>query len=319
MPTRKQKPAKTLTDPESQPIVGTVSTPETIGTSAVPEVYDFRRPTTLAREHSRVLELAFETFARQWGTQLTSKIRVLAAVTSEHVEIKTYDEYAASLPSTTAMVLCNLDGMEAKGVIQFPTSAALGWVAHMLGGNGARKPDERKFTQIEQSLVRSLIEDALEDLRYSLGALLTAEVTIDGMQYNAQFAQAAKTSDLMLIAHFVIRVGENSANATLALPAELLLPQMGASTKTVAVENAKQLVMSQIAQVPIEVTMALQSTAVLPSQILNLAVGDTIALPHSQTKPFAITVNGESLGQASVAAKGSRLACVIVTTEETSR
>lgn len=29
------------------------------------ELYDFRRPSTLAREHSRVIETAFESFARQ--------------------------------------------------------------------------------------------------------------------------------------------------------------------------------------------------------------------------------------------------------------
>lgn len=39
--------------------------------SGQPEAYDFRRPMTLAREHGRVFEMAFETFARQWGTQLT--------------------------------------------------------------------------------------------------------------------------------------------------------------------------------------------------------------------------------------------------------
>ena len=102
------------------------------------EVYDFRRPTTLAREHSRVLELAFETFARQWGTQLTAKVRVNSTVTSEQVLMQTYDEYAASLPPVTAMVLCALEDITAKAVIQFPTSAALTWVAHMLGGNGTR-------------------------------------------------------------------------------------------------------------------------------------------------------------------------------------
>uniref|UniRef100_UPI0037045857 hypothetical protein n=1 Tax=Vibrio cidicii TaxID=1763883 RepID=UPI0037045857 len=72
-------------------------------------VYDFRRPTTLAREHSRVLELAFETFARQWATQLTAKVRVLSQVTCDSVAMQTYDEYAASLPATTAMVLCELE------------------------------------------------------------------------------------------------------------------------------------------------------------------------------------------------------------------
>lgn len=318
MPTRTNKAGKTLTAEQSRPIVPDVRTDEIPAAPAV-ELYDFRRPTTLARDQSRALELAFETFARQWGTQLTSKIRVVAHVTSEQVEIKTYDEYAASLPSTTAMVLCELEGMDAKGVIQFPTSAALGWVAHMLGGNGARKHDDRKFTQIEQSLVRSLMDDALEDLRYSLGSLLSSEISVGGMQYNAQFAQAAKTSDLMLVAHFTIRVGEQTCKSTLALPAELLLPHMGANNKNLSVEDAKQLVLEQIAQVPIEVTMALQSTTVLPSMILNLAVGDLIPLPHSESTPFAITVNGESLGQATVASKGSRLACVIVTTEETTR
>jgi len=319
MPTRTNKNANRLTADENRPIVADVSTANTTAADTL-ELYDFHRPATLAREHSRALELAFETFARQWGTQLTSKIRVLASVTSEQVSMMTYDEYAAALPSTTAMILCELEGLEAKGVIQFPTSAALGWVAHMLGGNGSREADhERKFTQIEQTLVRSLMDGALEDLRYSLGALLSTGISIGTMQYNAQFAQAAKPADTMLVTNFTIRVGDRTCAATLALPSELLLPQMGVNTKTVSAEEAKRLILEQVAQVPIELTMAVNPTKVMPGQILNLAVGDIIALPHSETAPFKISVNGESLGEASVAAKGSRLACVIVTTEETTR
>ena len=56
--------------------------------SAVPEPYDFRRPMTLAREHGRVLEMAFETYARQWGTLLTSRLRVVAQATLESVELR---------------------------------------------------------------------------------------------------------------------------------------------------------------------------------------------------------------------------------------
>jgi flagellar motor switch protein FliM len=81
------------------------------------EVYDFRRPTTLAREHARVLELAFETFARQWATQLTAKVRAKSTAVSDSLEMKTYDEYALSLPSTTAMVLCAVECFEVMGSI----------------------------------------------------------------------------------------------------------------------------------------------------------------------------------------------------------
>ncbi|MHA7209583.1 hypothetical protein [Arthrobacter sp. MDT1-65] len=113
------------------------------------EVYDFRRPTTLAREHARVLELAFETFARQWATQLTAKVRVKFTVVSESVDMKTYDEYASSLPATTAMVLCTIEGTKAKAVIQLPLSSEPSWVGRMVGGNGSQRPPERKFTQID--------------------------------------------------------------------------------------------------------------------------------------------------------------------------
>ncbi len=280
------------------------------------EPYDFRRPTTLAREHSRVLELAFETFARQWGTQLTAKVRVVSQVTCEQVAMQTYDEYAAGLPSTTAMVLCAIEGMESKAVIQFPASAALTWVSYMLGSNQAHVAPERKFTQIEQALVRRLFDDALEDLRYSLGLLLVASISVDAIQYNSQFAQAAATSDLMVVSSFAIRVGDSSTTATLALPAEAVLPQLGESNPTTTVANAKQLVAAQVGRVPVEVSLQLAPVHVKPSKILGLVVGDMLRIPHPQHRPLDVMVDGQPLARAAVGSNGSRLACVVVTTEE---
>ncbi|MET1042659.1 MAG: flagellar motor switch protein FliM [Microbacteriaceae bacterium] len=276
------------------------------------DVYDFRRPTTLAREHSRVLELAIETFARQWGTQLTAKVRVVSHVASEQVLMLTYDEYAASLPPTTAMVLCELQNHNAKAVIQFPTSAALTWVGYMLGGTGAQPGPNRKFTQIEQALVRKLMEDALEDLRYSLGSLLVTPISIDTIHYNSQFAQAAATTDLMIVASFEIRVGENTTSATLAIPADALLPQLGETNPTSTTANARQLVQAQLVSVPVEVSLQLAPAKVKPGMILGLSVGDLIPLPHPQHRPLDVAVDGQALARAAVGANGSRLACVVV-------
>lgn len=278
------------------------------------ESYDFRRPTTLAREHSRVLELALETFARQWGTQLTAKVRVVSQVTCEQVVMMSYDEYASGLPPTTAMVLCALEGSDAKAVIQFPASAALTWVSYMLGSNTAQVVPERKFTQVEQALVRRLFDDALEDLRYSLGSLLAVSISIDGIQYNSQFAQAAATSDLMIVSTFAIRVGDSSTTATLAIPADILLAQLGQTNPTTPVANAKELVASQLGWVPVEVALSLSPVPVMPSRILNLAVGDVLSIPHPKHRPLTLTVDGQSLASAAVGANGSRLACVVVAT-----
>jgi len=278
------------------------------------EVYDFSRPTTLAREHSRALELVFETFARQWGTQLTAKVRVVSQVTSEQVAMLTYDEYAASLPPLTAMVLLPIRGATAKAVLQFPLDAVLTWVSHALGATKPQPTPERTFTLIEQALVRKIVEDGLDDLRYSLGSLLVQDIGVGTIQYNSQFAQAAAKSDLMIVASFTIRVGESVSDATLAIPAEVLLPQLGEPRVTVSAVDAQELLDAQLAHVPVGLSLQFQPAAVLPARVLGLAVGDLIPLPHPQHRPLTVTVDGEPVATAAVGASGSRLAGIITAT-----
>lgn len=306
--------APVLTESLPLPTVVSVTTLQAPAPDLLP--YDFRRPTILAREHSRVLELAFETFARQWATQLTAKVRVFSQVTCDWVAMQTYDEYAASLPATTAMVLCELEGVAPKGVIQFPTVAALSWVNTMLGGSGTRVVGERTFTQIEHALVRRLMDDALEDLRYSLGSILVAPIEVDAIQYNSQFAQAAATTELMIVAGFHLRVGESVALATVALPAIALLPQLGETNPTSSAENARELIDAQVARVPVDVALRLTPASVKPSVVLRLAVGDLLPLPHPQHRPFDLVVGGHSVADAALGSSGNRLACVIVSTED---
>jgi len=293
-----------------------VQTPAFARTDAVVEPYDFRRPMTLAREHSRVLELAFETFARQWATQLTAKVRVLSQVTCEQVVMLTYDEYASRLPQATAMVLCALSDTAPKGVIQFPMSAALAWVTSMLGGSSGVQAPERTFTPIEHALIRRLMDDALEDLRYSLGPLLVAAIRVDAIQYNSQFAQAAATNEPIIVATFALHVGESVCEATLALPASALLPQLGDAYPASTTADARELVTAQLTRVPVDVSLRLEPAAVRPSTILNLAVGDVLPLPHPRHRPLDVAVDGHTVATAALGASGSRLAGVVVSTKD---
>ena len=279
-------------------------------------LYDFRRPTALAREHSRVLELAFETFARQWGTQLTANVRALSQVTCDRLSLLTYDEYAASLPPTTAMVLCQVGETIPKAVIQFPTIAALHWVNAMLGGTRPVEAGDRTFTAMEAALVGKIMEDAIEDLRYSLGNLLSAPVTVDAIQYNSQFAQAAATSELMVVAAFTIRIGELEADATLALPAQIILPQLGEANPTMAADEATGLLTGQVGETPIDVAARFAAAPVKPGTILSLSVGDVLPLPHPEHRPLDITVGDHVVGIAAMGHNGSRLAINVLNSEE---
>lgn len=265
-----------------------------------------------------MLELAFETFARAWGTQLTARVRVLSHATCLKVVMQSYDEYAAALPAATAMVLCTVGQLPAKAVVQFPAADALGWVHHMLGGKAAEAFPERTFTAIEHALVRRIMDDALEDLRYALGSLLVDPLVVDGVQYNSQFAQAAPTTQLMIVAEFALTVGERETRATVAIPADALLPRLGA-TPAAAPAGARELMQAQVHTVPVEVSLRLAEATVRPAEVLGLAVGDLIALPHPEHRPLELRVNGEPLADAAVGTSGSRRALVVVSLKENQR
>jgi len=288
--------------------------------------YDFRRPTTLAREQSRALELAFETFGRQWGTQLTAKTRVRSHVVFESVAIHTYDDYTRSLPPTTAMLLLGLEASPsgARGVVQFPTSAGLAWISRMLGGAEAAADGtaaalpERAFTPVEQSIVRRLLDDTVDDLRYSFGAQLPGRVAFDGIQHNSQFAQAAAPVDLMIVAGFRVSVAERSDLATVALPADAILPSL-VGVKVEPDEADADGIRTQLAAVPVQLAVQLNPLPVTAGRVISLAVGDVIRLPHASHKPLDVVVDGVPVARATAGSSGSRRACIVIETEERPR
>ena len=283
-------------------------------------VYDFRRPTTLAREHSRALELAFETFARQWGTQLTANTRARSHVTFHQVAISSYDDYASSLPPFTAMVLCNLGIAnkkdEAKAIFQFPSVAAMSWFSLMLGGDGSHDERERRLTPLEQSLLRKLADDLLDDLRYSFGTLLSGSMTVEAIHHNSQLAQAAAPAELMIVATFTVQSGDQTTAATFAIPSERLLRRLVDNEPVVSATEARALMQSQLVRVPVDVALQLPPVKVTPAQVLSLAVGDVIPLHYANHKPLDIAVNGRTLARAAVGVHGSRMACVVTEIQE---
>nr|WP_256415652.1 FliM/FliN family flagellar motor C-terminal domain-containing protein [Frigoribacterium sp. CFBP 13712] len=72
-----------------------------------------------------------------------------------------------------------------------------------------------------------------------------------------------------------------------------------------------------MASVPVGVSLQFAPAAVLPSVVLGLSVGDVLPLPHPQSRPLEIRVDGQPVGRAAVASNGSRLAGIVVSTSLT--
>ncbi|KGM09319.1 flagellar motor switch protein FliM [Cellulomonas bogoriensis] len=293
--------------------------------SAEPETYDFRRPMTLAREHGRALEMAFETYARQWGTQLTSRLRVVAQVNLDTVEMRSYDEYVRSLPAMTTMVLCALDQGRSTSALQMPLDTTMVWIDYLLGGPGLSTGDsDRELTEIEWHLLKDLLQHALADLTYAFASVCPLDVTVRSVQYNPQFVQAVAASEPVIIASFDLNVAGKESSATMMMPADVLLAALEAGEEldnrsleeVREQELAEARLAEQVHDVPVSVAVQFSPRVVPASEIADLQVGDLLTLRHRSDKPLDVVVGDVPLARAALGSNGSRLACLVVASEE---
>lgn len=296
--------------------------------SGQPEAYDFRRPMTLAREHGRVFEMAFETFARQWGTQLTSRLRVMVGATLESVEMISYDEYVRRLPGHTTMVLCSVEQTRATAVLEIPSDTSLLWIDYVLGGPGlVREEPPRELTEIETTLVTDMLSSALADLRYAFASVVPLDVRVRSIQYNPQFVQAVPASEAVIVATFTLLVGEGTTSATLMLPADVLLAPLrageGADTRSAdelkSHASAGQRVLATVQTVPVDVSVRTTPLTIHPRDVIHLAVGEVIHLNHPVSRPLEVVVGDRVMARGVAGNNGRQLACKVVHAEETAR
>jgi flagellar motor switch protein FliM len=284
-----------------------------------PVPYDFRRPTKLSREHARALEVAYDTFARQWATLLSSSLRVLVSVEPVRVEQRTYDEYVTALPTPTTMAMFAPDPFPGAGVLQWPLELSLACVDHVLGGAGGPQP-ERTLTEIETEVVRSLIDRILSELRYALTGLVNLTPRLNALESNPQFVQAAAASDLLAVAGFTVRIGNVEGQASLALPMPAVTPKaadpVNERIETAARAKTRSAITKSVQEVAIEVAARLTPTRMSSGAIMHLAVGDVVRFPHPVNRPLDLIAGESVCGSATLGQQGARVACLVVSSRK---
>jgi flagellar motor switch protein FliM len=289
------------------------------GKSSGPEPYDFRRPTKLSREHIRTLQIAYETFARQFATLLTTSLRAVSQVSLLSIEQLSYDEYIAGLSSPTIVSMFTIDPLPGTALLEFSLSTGMACIDHMLGGPGGPQP-QRPLSEIETPLLHGLIERTLGELRYAFEPIAVLKPEMTAIEYNPQFAQAGAASDAVIVASFELRVGTEECVATICLPFQSIFPKLqadqNATVLTESQRRARELayrnVLSGLEGAPIEVSVKFQPVLMNPADLIGLSPGDVVPLAHPTSAPLAVTTAGITFAHAVPGSQGTRLACLVV-------
>ena len=285
-----------------------------------PQAYDFRRPNKFSREHVRALQIVNETFARQFANVLASTLRAVSHVTLTSVDQLTYDEYIRGTEAPTYLAILSLDPLPGAGILHLPLSVAMAAVDRLLGGSGAGSYPNRPLTDIESGLVRGLTQRILRELSYAFESLVSIDAQLVVQESNPQFAQVAAPTEMVVVASFDMRIGDQSGQASLCLPFSSLHQVLDGFVGKTSFggqdpeqrDTAQRQLTERLQSTNVDVSVAFNPITLSSGDIVDLAPGDVLPLQHRVDLPLTVLVSGIPCHAAVAGRKGKRLACLVV-------
>jgi len=268
----------------------------------------------------RAFQIVHETFARQLSTVLATTLRAGASCAFGSVEQLTYDEYVRGLPNPSYMVILSLNPLPGAALLQFPLPITFAAIDRLLGGTGDAASPKRPLTEIEQNLMRSVVDRALRELEYAYETLVRVEAEIVQQEFNPQFAQVAAPSDMVLVVSFEMRIGEKRGTATICVPFATMAPVLESLASQSLFQDQRgedpvlwqQKLEAALYTVPVELCARFDAVGLTSTEIVALQVGDIVPLNHSVDKPVTVTVDDVRCCDGVTGRQGKRLATLVV-------
>lgn len=284
-------------------------------------LYDFKRPERISQDQLRSLKSLHETFARNYGGQLTGMSRMIVDMEIEAAEQISYAEYISGLGNPTCFATVRAPELGGRLVLEMSPEVYYPLIERLLGGDvhGSIIPD-RALTSIETRLARSVFHRAMQPLHEAWSGLRAVNFTIDTVESNPQIAQIVSPNEVVLALRFRARLAGGSGTLSLCLPyalVETLVDDLGtrswtASGDLVEVGQHQPIVREHLSEAAVELSAVLASTTITLSELRSMQPGDVVLTGVSTKAPATICVEGRSKFQAVQGQHGGRRAVQVL-------
>jgi flagellar motor switch protein FliM len=282
------------------------------------QTYDFRRPDRIAKDQLRAIHLLHENFGRNLASSLSAYLRAYVLVNLVSVEQLSFSEFTQCLPSPTSAVALGLAPYDGAAVLELNPTLVFPILEMLLGGSGKSTTKiSREVTEIEQTILESLLRIILQDLRSAWEAVAKMEFSIDSHETEPQLLQILAPTEAVVAISMEVKIGELSGMMNIGIPSIVVkmlrhkFDQQWSVRKAEAteVEHARFLNLIRSAHVNVDTRLARQTLRV--DRLLELKEGDVLAFDHPLPRPFDVTVNGVKKFRGEVVLSGRKRAVEI--------
>lgn len=238
-------------------------------------------------ERLHALDMINERFARGFRVNLFNWLRRGADVTVTEVKYQSYSDFSRHIPMPANLNLVAMKPLRGTGLIAFPPKLVYWVVDNLFGGDGRQiqKAEGREFTNTEQSIIRKLIEQALDCYNSAWKAVYPLEIEYVRSEMQARFANVTSSpNEIVVNTTFHLEVGSLSTDFNIALPflmlepirAQLTTPPSEVRPEEEQAWNARM--SNELRESEVLITADFVNIESIISDVMKLAVGDILAI-----------------------------------------
>jgi flagellar motor switch protein FliM len=261
--------------------------------------YDFRRPDRIPKDQIGALHVLHENFARSLSSSLSAYVRAYIVVNLVSVEQLSFREFTDCLPSPTCIVALAMKPYEGSAVLEMNPTVTFPILEMLLGGSGQKLSKiTREITEIEQSIIDSLLRIILQNLKAAWQTVTNLDFTVSGHETDPGLLQILAPNEALVAIGLEIRIGENSGMMNIGIPSIIIkmlrqkLDQQWSVRKAEVTENETARILRLIRPSKVEVDARLQGPTLTVEDLMRLEEGDVLNFDYLEGRPVDMLING---------------------------
>jgi flagellar motor switch protein FliM len=277
--------------------------------------FDLSHLDRIPKSQLRALHMVHENFVRNLASSLSAYLRSYVALNLVSLEQISYAEFIEGVSFPTGIAYLGLSPYDGTAVLELSLSLMFTFMEVLMGSKGRSTGTlQRKITEIEKSIMTTLLRVILVDLREAWRAVADIDFTVQSLASEPQLMHVLAPSEAVIVIAVDVRVGEVTGLMNLAIPSIFIKRLRNKFEQLQRVKKAHSsgddhLIVAEILQdVALDFRAYMDGGKISARTLIDLEPGDVLVLDHSADKPVRASLNGEPKWDGYIAALKDNLA-----------
>jgi flagellar motor switch protein FliM len=274
---------------------------------------------TLTKELQNSLALIFDAFSHKGSSTLTTTLRTHVSFSLEEMEQSTYEEFIQTLPEPSSLWYLGMKPHDLHIAVCLEPKLVHSIISVLMGGgNAAGLKSGSNVTELEQSVIESVVTAFCRELKHAWSRLLEVEIEIDNRETRPRLLQIYPPKEVTVIVNMLMKVGDTEGAIFWGIPDSILKILQARISHKSQMETREKLhqvaerLRQRVLSIPTQIEACLSETPVAVTELLDLSPGDVLKLEHQIGESVGVLLNGTRKFSGQVLVSGNRRAVRIV-------